>query len=66
MMLTRVSPTNDYDEDAQLLSRLGLHPRVPFKDAPDVETAGCASAVTATLQEKQGSEVCCTGFQDAN
>lgn len=42
MMLTRVSPTNDYDEDAQLLNKLGLHPRVPFKDAPNAKTAGCA------------------------
>jgi biotin synthase len=52
MMLTGVSPTNDYDEDAQLLNKLGLHPRVPFKDAPNAKTAGCASAATATLQEK--------------
>ena len=52
MMLTRVSPTNDYDEDAQLLNKLGLHPRVPFKDAPNAKTAGCASAATATLKEK--------------
>jgi biotin synthase len=52
MTLTRMSLTNDYDEDAQLLSRLGLHPRVPFKNAPNAKTAGCASAATATLQEK--------------
>lgn len=33
IMLTKASPTNDYDEDARLLATLGLYPRAPFKEA---------------------------------
>ncbi|MGQ9896972.1 MAG: biotin synthase BioB [Acidobacteriota bacterium] len=49
IMLTKVSPTNDYDEDTRLLNKLGLYPRVPFGDAPNGKTSGCALADAASL-----------------
>lgn len=39
IMLTTVSPTNDYDEDAALLDTLGLKPREPFKEDARTKTA---------------------------
>lgn len=39
IMLTTVSPTNDYDEDAALLDTLGLKPREPFKEDTRTRTA---------------------------
>lgn len=39
IMLTTVSPTNDYDEDAALLDTLGLKPREPFKEDARTRTA---------------------------
>lgn len=40
IMLTTVSPTNDYDEDAALLGTLGLKPREPFKEDVRTRSAG--------------------------
>lgn len=39
IMLTTVSPTNDYDEDAALLDTLGLKPREPFKEDTRTKSA---------------------------
>ncbi len=39
IMLTTVSPTNDYDEDAALLDTLGLKPREPFKEDARTKSA---------------------------
>ncbi|OYT70297.1 MAG: biotin synthase BioB [Chloracidobacterium sp. CP2_5A] len=47
MMLTKVSPTNDYDEDARLLAMLGLHPRSPFKEGCAVNAEPRAAATHA-------------------
>jgi biotin synthase len=48
IMLTKVSPTNDYDEDARLLNILGLHQRLPFKAASQ-QKANYPSAAPATF-----------------
>lgn len=40
IMLTTVSPTNDYDEDATLLDTLGLKPREPFKEDSRTRAVG--------------------------